>query len=253
MRQWATFNRGPAESMVALRSLYQHWGEAVAFALSAAAALLWDWQASDVAWGLWISSLVTGWVILGSAVLRVWLNSAGILRLSCEDDPAANARLQQFLQTLKAGPGAGWAGLLIPLGMVAFGLFTWFHFTMFHTILGALMSVFLAAEPAELLGPNGYINADTSDLLWHLITTYLAIIVATMVTRWRSILQGNPVQRMQSIYSVIIRLHVFVLLSGFLSFVILFGEGVYQQVMVLTLLFLCYFPFGRLGVTSSEP
>ncbi len=104
-----------------------------------------------------------------------------------------------------------------------------------------------------MLGPNGYINADTSDLLWHLITTYLAIIVATMVTRWRSILQGNPVQRMQSIYSVIIRLHVFVLLSGFLSFVILFGEGVYQQVMVLTLLFLCYFPFGRLGVTSSEP
>ncbi len=252
MRQWATFSRGQPESMVALRSLYQHWGEAVAFAVSAAAALIWDWQASDIAWGLWISSLVTGWVILGSAVVRVWLNSAGILRLPPEEDPTASLRLQQFLRSLPAGTGAGWAGLLVPLGMAAFGLFTWFHFTMFHTILGALMSVFLAAEPADLLGPNGYINADTSDLLRHLITTYLAIIVATMVTRWRSIVQGNPVQRMQSIYSVIIRLHVFVLLSGFLSFVIVLGEGAYQQVMVLTLLFLCYFPFGKFQATSSE-
>jgi hypothetical protein len=235
-----------------LRRLNEHWGEAVAFAVSATAALIWDWQASDVAWGLWISSLVTGWVILAAAVVRVWLNSAGIIRLRAEDDPAANAKVSQFLQSLQGGTGAGWAGWLLPLGMAAFGAFTWFHFTMFHTILGALMSVFLPAEPADLLGPNGYINADTSAVLWHLITTYLALIVATLVTRWRSIVQGNPVQRMQSIYSAIIRLHVFVLLSGFLSFVIVFGQGVYQQVMVLTLLFLCYFPFNKLGLTSSE-
>jgi len=31
-----------------------------------------------------------------------------------------------------------------------------------------------------------------------------------------------------------------------------FGEGAYQQVMVLTLLFLCYFPFGKFQATSSE-
>jgi hypothetical protein len=235
-----------------LRSLNEHWGEAVAFAVSAAAALIWDWQASDVAWGLWISSLVTGWVILAAAVLRVWLNSAGIIHLRAEDDPAANAKMSQFLQSVRGGTGAGWAGLLLPLGMGAFGVFTWFHFTMFHAILGALMSVFLPAEPADLLGPNGYINADTSAVLWHLITTYLAIILATLVTRWRSIVQGNPVQRMQSIYSAIIRLQVFVLLSGFLSFMMVFGQGVYQQVMVLTLLFLCFFPFNKLRLTSSE-
>jgi len=51
-----------------LASLYPYWGEAAAFAVSAAAALLWDWQASDIAWGLWISSLVTGWVILGASI-----------------------------------------------------------------------------------------------------------------------------------------------------------------------------------------
>lgn len=238
--------------MSTLRSLHQHWGEAVAFALSAAAALIWGWQASDLAWGLWISSLVTGWVILASAVLRLWLNSAGILRLRPQEDPAANARVQRLLQSVQAGPSARWAGLLIPLGMAAFSVFTWFHFTIFHAILGAVMSVFLPAEPVELLGPNGYVNADASEVLGHLVTTYLAIILATMITRWRSILQGNPVQRMQSIYPAVIRLHVFVLLSGFLSFVILFGQGVYQQVMVLTLLFLCYFPFGKLGLNSSD-
>lgn len=235
-----------------LRRLNEHWGEAVGFAVSATAALIWDWQAADVAWGLWISSLVTGWVILASAVLRLGLNTAGIVRLRPEDDPGTNPKVTQVLQAFQGGTHAGSLGWLVPVGLVAFAAFTWFHFTMFHAILGALMSVFLAAEPAELLGPNGYINADFTDVLLHLIRAYLAIIAATLVTRWRSIAQGNPVQRMQSIYSAVIRLHVFVLLSGFLSFVILLGQGVYQQVMVLTLLFLCYFPFNKLQLTSSE-
>ena len=235
-----------------LRRLNEHWGEAVAFAVSATAALIWDWQASDVAWGLWISSLVTGWVILASAALRLGLNAAGIVRLRPENDPGTNPKVTQVLRAFQGGPHAGSLGWLVPVGLVAFAAFTWFHFTIFHAILGTLMSVFLAAEPAELLGPNGYINADFTDVLLHLIRAYLAIITATIVTRWRSIAQGNPVQRMQSIYSAVIRLHVFVLLSGFLSFVILFGQGVYQQVMVLTLLFLCYFPFNRLQPTSSE-
>jgi hypothetical protein len=235
-----------------LASLYPYWGEAAAFAVSAAAALLWDWQASDIAWGLWISSLVTGWVILGASILRAWLNAAGIYRLHADDDPAGSPRVQQVQQLILGGSGDGRAGLLVALGVTAFGAFTWFHFTIFHAILGAIMSVFLAAEPLDLLGPNGFINADSSQLLAFLIATYLAIILATLVTRWRCIVQGNPVQRMQSIYTAIIRLHVFVLLSGLLSFVAVFGESVYQQVMVLTLLFLCYFPFGRIQLTSSK-
>ena len=236
----------------AVRTLYQHWAQVIGFGLSAVAALAWNWEASDVAWGLWISSLITGWVILASAVLRLGLNAAGIVRLRPEDDPGTNPKVPQVLRALQGGTHAGSLGWLIPVGLLAFAAFTWFHFTMFHAILGALMSVFLAAEPAELLGPNGYINADFTDVLVHLIRAYLAIIAATIVTRWRSIAQGNPVQRMQSIYSAVIRLHVFVLLSGFLSFVAVFGRQAYQQVMVLTLLFLCYFPFERLSARSSQ-
>ncbi|MCJ7513621.1 MAG: DUF6498-containing protein [Anaerolineales bacterium] len=233
------------------RSLYEHWGEALAFGISAVAALVLNWQAPDLAWGLWISSLLTGWMVVAAAALRMVLHASGAVALPEGENPFGTGRFQGLLQGAHGGAPSGWTALLLGLGAIALGLFTLFHFTFFHGVQGAVMSVFLPIEPEELFGPDGFINAEAGDILRYLTQAYFPVILATLIARWKIILRGNPVDNMSSVYGTVARLHIFIILSAFLSVLIVFGAGVYQQVLVLTFLFLVYFPSGRRGRLSS--
>ena len=57
----------------------------LAFLLTAIMAFTFEWQANELCWGLWISSLLTGWAVIISAVLRTILHLAGIPLLREED------------------------------------------------------------------------------------------------------------------------------------------------------------------------
>lgn len=57
----------------------------LAFCLTASMAFLFEWQANQLCWGLWISSLLTGWVVIVSSVLRTLLHLAGVPLLREED------------------------------------------------------------------------------------------------------------------------------------------------------------------------
>jgi hypothetical protein len=97
-------------------------------------------------------------------------------------------------------------------------------------------------EPTNLFGPNGFINANQYDIFNYLVRNYWAMIIGTFIVRRGIIFGGNPVINLKAIYQGVVRIHVFILLSAFLFFLIHFGIDVYQRVLLLVLLFLFFFP-----------
>jgi len=222
----------------------------LAFCLTASMAFLFEWQANEMCWGLWSSSLLTGWVVIISSVLRTLLHLAGIPLLREKDLDEKGDPLSAFFHSKTFGsktndaknPRASWPSILIAVGSVGIGAFTWFHFTFFHTVHALLMSFFLQMEPKNLFGPNGFINANQYDLFNYLVTNYWPMILGTFIARREIIFGGNPGINLKTIYQGVVRIHVFILLSAFLFFLIYFGIEVYQQVLLLILLFLFFFP-----------
>lgn len=234
----------------------------LAFCLTASMAFLFEWQANELCWGLWASSLLTGWVVIVSSVLRTLLHLTGIPLFREEDmnekgDPlSAYFRSKTFSPNTKdtKNPRASWPSILIAVGSVVIGAFTWFHFTFFHTVHALLMSFFLQMEPKNLFGPNGFINANQYYIFSYLVENYWPMILGTFITRRGIIFGGNPGINMKAIYQGVVRIHIFILLSAFLFFLIYFGMEVYQRVLLLILLFLFFFPiriFRRQPASSS--
>ncbi len=231
-------------------SLKSHFFEIVAFLFTAIFAIHFDWKANELCWGLWVSSLLTGWVVILSSVLRILLHLAGIPVLRKEDldekgdPPSAFFRATTFGNKLKdsKNPLSSLPAILMVIGSVGLGAFTWFHFTFFHTVQAFLMSFFLQMEPLHLFGPNGFINADKWVILAYLIEHYWPMILGTFIARRGIILSGNPGVNLKTIYGGVIRIHFFILLSACLFFLIYFGIEFYQRFLLLVLLFLFYFP-----------
>ena len=101
--------------------------------------ILLQWDYRDLAWALWTNLIWTGSLIVVASI---------VMRLSGID---------------RSGhPVEFWIGLVAGSVGLVFG---W-------TILGALLSFFAANEPDTLLGPNGFINADTFEILRHTSLRY---------------------------------------------------------------------------------
>src|SRR4030043_557309 len=117
---------------------------ALIFIFTAYMAITYEWKANELCWGLWISSLLTGWVVILSSVLRTLLHLAGVPLLGEEDlnekgDPlSAFFRARAFSRKNPSvkDPTANWPAMLPVIGTFGIGAFTWFHFTMFHSIQG---------------------------------------------------------------------------------------------------------------------
>lgn len=240
-----------------------HLFETFAFLLTAISAFYFDWKPNELCWGLWVSSLLTGWTVILSSVLRTLLHLAGLPVLRDEDlnikgDPlSAYLRTKTFGHNHKEGktPLASLPPILMVIGSIGIGAFTWFHFTFFHTIHAMLMSFFLQMEPLKLFGPNGFINADKGVVLAYLIEHYWPMILGTFLVRRDIILSGNPGANLKSIYGGVMRIHFFILLSAFLFFLVYFGVEIYQKVLLLILLLFFYVPlktFRHLFFSSSD-
>ena len=224
--------------------------DVLAFLLTAFFAFKFDWKANELCWGLWISSLLTGWLVIVSSVFRTLLHLFGVPVLRKEDldekgDPlSAYFRAKAFRTEMKEArnPLASLPVLLVAVGTLGLGAFTWFHFTFFHTVHAMLMSFFLQMEPLELFGPNGLINADEKEILTYLVTNYWAMILGTFIARRGILFGGNPGVNLKAIYQGVMRIHLFILLSAFLFFLAYFGIEVYQRALLLILLFLFFLP-----------
>ncbi|MGB9629654.1 MAG: hypothetical protein ACPL6D_13425, partial [Thermodesulfobacteriota bacterium] len=51
--------------------LKNHYFEIIACLLTALSVFYFDGQSNELCWGLWISSLLTGWVVILPSVLRI--------------------------------------------------------------------------------------------------------------------------------------------------------------------------------------
>jgi hypothetical protein len=236
--------------------------DVLAFLLTGFSAFYFEWQANELCWGLWVSSLLTGWTVILSSVLRILLHLAGVPLLRDEDlgeagDPlSAFFRSKTFSKNLKEkkSPLASLPLILMVIGSIGIGAFTWFHFSFFHMVHAMLMSFFLQMEPLQLFGPNGFINADKGVVLAYLVDNYWPMILGTFIARRGIILSGNPGVNLKAIYGGVMRIHFFILLSAFLFFLIYFGIDFYQRFLLLVLLFLFFFPvriFRRHSGSSS--
>jgi len=225
-----------------------------------------NWQTRELCWGFWIASLLSGWVVITSAIVRTILHVTGFLPLPPQDlvdgSPLGGFRRQPKgrAQDLTTQLPLPWRAPFLVFVALLLGIFTAFHFTMFHAIHGALMSVFVSIEPYSLFGPNGYINADFGTILAHLLSVYGWMIALTLLARRGAILAGNPGYNMTVIYRTVVRMHIFILLSGFLGIlVVLYGREAYDRTLLLTLVMLFYFPWHRFGgrkapaVENPEP
>jgi hypothetical protein len=196
---------------------------------------------------LWISSLTVGWVVIVVSILRTLLHVAGIAPLSSEDlggGPLTGYFRRSATGKRKASApdrAAPWPASLVSLGALGIGAFAWFHFTMFHVIHGLLMSVFIRMEPEHLFGPNGFINADFIEIVLFLMANYWAMVLGTLIARRGQILAGNPGENIKAIYSSVVRIHIFILLSAFLTFLVYFGLELYNQILLLILLGLFFY------------
>jgi hypothetical protein len=213
-------------------------------------ALTYEWKANQLCWGFWISSVLTGWAVIIASVLRTLLHLAGVPVLREEDlnvqgDPlSAYFRTKAFRATKQPGvkPMPSWSGYFMVAATLGIGVFTFFHFTMAHTIQGLLMSFFVQMEPKNLFGPNGFINADSNEIFSYLVSHYWPMILGTFVARRWNILGGNPGANLKAIYQSVVQIQIFILLSGVLFFLIYFGIETYERVLLLILLFLFFFP-----------
>lgn len=196
------------------------------------AAIHFNWRPNELCWGLWISSLSTGWAVIVFSVLRLIAHYTGTYRLP--DDLLIDKK--EGRKHLPGGPIAGSVGSLFLGGFVAL------HFTFFHFAHGAFLSLFL--PPAQLLNKNGYINSDFRQIVSQLMIAYWPVILATLVARQKQLLSGSPMQNMQSIYGTVVKIHIFIfLVFGIGMATVALGiQNMYERALTLALLFLFFFP-----------
>lgn len=119
------------------------------------------WGYRDLAWALWTNLVWTSIAILSASIV---LRLAGIDR--------SGHRIGVWIELV-----IGAVGIVIGSG-----------------ILGLLLSVFAAHEPARLLGPNGFINADTLEVLRHTTVRYAPILALAVIDLVFAVRMSTQVQ-----------------------------------------------------------
>jgi len=149
-----------------------------AFAGTVACATIFRWEARDVIWGLWISSLTVGYATIVSNIVR---GVRGVL--------------------------GGYKVLAVFGGLGALAFFT-FHFGMFHLVHAVFLSGFFPlAESGD--GPFNFPStiATSASAFWPLI-------VASFVSRLSDIFPGSPApsgkDSFAAPYANVIRMHLLI-------------------------------------------
>ena len=127
-----------------------------AFAGTVACATVFKWQARDVIWGLWISSLTVGYATIVSGVVRGVRDVLG-----------------------------GYRAVAIVVGLGTLAFFT-FHFGMFHFVHAVFLSGFFPLEGAgdEPFNFLGTVSRSTA--------SYWPLIVASFLSRLPDIFPSSP-------------------------------------------------------------
>lgn len=188
-------------------------------------AVIGDWQAADIVWSMWISSLATGYFLMYFAISHSMRARGGFLyRWS---GLAADARYGEVL----------WHA------MIALAIFS-FHFLTVH-FLQALMVQKIFPVP-------GYSGSDLS--FWQVVLTtstgYWPLVLVTLVLRWRAmhaaVTEIAPGAVIAYPYSFVLRNHLMIFVVGGAG---LLGGGTW---VLYGLLILYFFPIDIFGFTDEK-
>jgi hypothetical protein len=207
-----------------------------AFAGTVAIAVFQQWQAKDLVWSLWISSLVLGYAFIVTSALSVFS------RPSTPNSENAAARRSLFA-ALPLPPALVFLGRCLS---VAFLLcFFTIHFGMFHFVHGLFLGMFF---PLADWRPFGRTPDDVSSyFVWSIGLTaraYWPFIALSAVSRlgdFRNALKAPGGPNMSMPYANVVRMHLMIFI-----FAGLYGAGL-AAYAVYPVLVLYFFPAGALA------
>jgi len=157
--------------------------ELTAFAFTVACAWFFQWQAKDLIWGLWTSSLCVGYSFIVFSIV------SGALR----------ARRQIPV-------------LLILAGALFLLAFFSVHFCMFHYGHSVFLNLFFPLMPESGRGfPNLFVTLETA------LKAYWPVVLATYLSRWHDFLpDGQSLDGMKNgntltkPYANVVRMHILI-------------------------------------------
>lgn len=171
--------------------------EVMAFALTLAWAILFQWEARDVIWGLWISSLVVGYgFILFAIVSMLW----------GEEERVLGSR-----QTL---PGAELLKGRIIAGLMLLAFFS-VHFCMFHYGHSFFLNLFFPLAPEDKTYSGSFFRTISICL-----KLYWPIVLSTFISRLPDFRPQGPDDEGSVFlkpYASVIRMHILIFVFAGLS------------------------------------
>ncbi len=197
--------------------------EAGLFLFTLGLAYMQDWRAHDVAWSMWITSLISGLLYIYISLL----SGNGVFNRKTLRKPIDD-------KAIHTTPKHSIVKRVVNISALFMAMFFTFHFGFFHFVHSQFMMSFF---PLEGVAENGAFI----DILFTTISLYYGFILVGIIKTLPSAMGGdgdNAIEmNMSAPYSFVIRNHIMIILLGGLSHFIDSGYIVY---LVITFYF---FPF----------
>ncbi len=207
-----------------------------AFAGTVALASLQRWQAKDLVWSLWISSLILGYAFIVTSAFSVFFRPS-------TPDTAASAARRALFAAFPVPPALVFLGKC--LSVVFLLVFFTIHFGMFHFVHGLFLNMFF---PLAARGPLGGTPAGVSGyFLWSIGLTaraywpFIAMSALSRLGDFGNALKAPGGPNMSMPYANVVRMHIMIFVFAGLYGAGLAGYAVYP------VLVLYFFPAGSLA------
>lgn len=196
----------------------------ISFILTLILAELQQWQATDLVWSLWISSLVLGFSYLLTGIISNAIQGVGF-------QGKGSSKLVEVSIPLRV------------LGAVFFIVFFTIHFGMFHYVHSIFLNLFFPLVDNRTGFPNLFI------FLGITISRYWPVIIFSAVSQLPSYLRlvKFPEPNFMMVpYKNVIKMHISIFVFAGLSFTSI------NQLILPYLLILYFFPFGAIRLYFTE-
>ena len=208
-----------------------------AFAGTVAIAAIQQWQAKDLVWSLWISSLIIGYAFIVTSALSVFFRP-----LTPNSEAAGDAR-RSLLAALSLPPALAFIGRCLSAAFLL--LFFTIHFGMFHFVHGLFLNMFF---PLADWRPFGRTPDDVSSyFVWSIGLTaraywpFIAMSALSRLGDFAKALKAPGGPNMSMPYANVVRMHIMIFIFAGLYGAGLAGYAVYP------VLVLYFFPAGSLA------
>jgi hypothetical protein len=209
----------------------------IGFALAATSAVAGGWSLPEFCWSAWLTGLIYSWVAVLIGAIRI-IATGRSRKSSYEERLPVLGRMSGTVFLLALA-------LVIVPGAVAMA----YIYAVVFGFYGLFLSFFAEMQPHDLFGRNGFINAEFSDPVMHLLILFWPMVVGTLIAFREELVHGDPWRRLLLPTREVARVHVLVVTMPFLALFAwaLFGES-YHSVTVVLLMGLFYlWPWDRSG------